>query len=148
MTLYSSQSLRASATARLNPKGSIIHNTPGSHVSHTRLRNGAVVHSLDEGVAPEVARIRHGHVQPREGGSNTGMLSTPVGDDPTLVAKLGLEKTVQSLAVGRGVRVVNPVVRAHDVGGPGMDRILEGPLAVVSHYWVESIVATYQRYSS
>lgn len=114
--------------------------SPGGHVSHTGFGNGAVCHSLDEGVAPEAARIRHGHVQPGEGGSNTGMLGTPVGDDPALVAKLSLEKAVQSLAVGGSVRVVNPVVRAHDVGGPGMDRLLEGPVVVVNHCWVEDVV--------
>src|ERR1700730_7501994 len=37
-------------TGHLNSKGSITRHSPGGHVSHTGFGNGAVGHSLDEGV--------------------------------------------------------------------------------------------------
>lgn len=47
---------------------------------------------------------------------------------PYLVSKLHLEQSVEGLAVGAAVRVVDTLVGAHDVPGPRVHGIHEGPV--------------------
>ena len=109
--------------------------SPGGHISHAGLGYRAIAHSLNKFAAPEAGRRRHSHVQTAKGRSDTGMLGTPVGDDEALEPKLSLEKAVQGLAVGRGVRVVDSIVRAHNIAGTGMNRILEWPFKSTPARW-------------
>ena len=44
-----------------------------------------------------------------------------------LEAQLRLQQAVQSLAVGAAMRIVDALVRAHDVAGTGVYGILKGP---------------------
>jgi hypothetical protein len=57
---------------------------PHRHVRYARLRNSAILYGLGELVTPEAAVVGHGHVHASQGGSHTGVLRHPVGDDEAL----------------------------------------------------------------
>lgn len=45
-----------------------------------------------------------------------------------LEAKFRLEKTIQRLAIGASIRIVDPLIRAHDVSATGSYSVLERPV--------------------
>lgn len=55
------------------------------------------------------------------------MLGEPIGNNEALETELSFEEPVLRLAVLASMRIVQSVIRAHNVRGACMDAILEGP---------------------
>lgn len=87
-----------------------LHYLPSCHIGQTRLGNTAVCDCFDEVISPERLAIRHRHIKTGLGCCHARVLSTPVSHDESIKAELGLEESVQGLAVLTGVGVVDTVV--------------------------------------
>jgi hypothetical protein len=55
------------------------------------------------------------------------MLGIPITHDEAFESQLGLQPSVQRLTVLAPVRVIQPIVRAHDGSGTGAHSICKGP---------------------
>lgn len=64
-----------------------------------------------------------------------------------LKSKFLLQYSVEYLTATAGIRLVEAIIRAHDVGGTGLDCILKWPVRVGQCLTV-GLQITYQRYSS
>lgn len=65
-----------------------------------------------------------------------------------LEAKFSLQYAVERLAVLAAIRVVNPVVGAHDVSSASVHGILEWPVMELDGRVYSLGIHSYQRYSS
>src|ERR1700722_20214332 len=97
-----------------------------SHIINSRGRNRAIRNSSSKTRSPKV-RIRHCHIKTCQSGSNASMLGSPVRNHETLESKLCFQDSVQQLTVCTAVRVVDSLVRAHNIPRTSMEGILEWP---------------------
>lgn len=102
---------------------------PCSHVGDPRLLDCVVAHRLGQ-VVPPGATQGHEHIQARVCAVQI-VLRVPVEHDESLVAQFALENAIHEFAVLAAVRVVDPVVGAHDGRGAGSDAIHKRPEVVL-----------------
>lgn len=101
---------------------------PRGHVRYPRLADRPVRNSICQILTPRTTE-RHYHVESSIGALHI-VLGIPVKHDETSKAQLRLEDAIHELVVHASVRIIDPVIGAHDGSHACMHTIHEGPQVI------------------